>query len=116
MMPVPMFKQSHYLIATIRQAITDADLKTFAAALVCRVCMYDSRAVILDVTELDVLDSFFSRMLRDIAHMVGLRGVETIIAGIQPEVAFAMARLGINLENVSTVHDLEEGLEYLERK
>lgn len=115
-MAVPILKQSHYLIATIQSALTDADLMQLRDALVARVGKYRSRGVIIDVTSLDVLDSFASRMLRDIAHMIGLRGAETVIVGIQPEVAFAMVQLGITLHDVPTALDLEEGLEYLDRK
>lgn len=115
-MAVPILKQSHYLIASIQSALTDADLVQLRDALVARVGAYRSRGVIIDVTALDVLDSFASRTLRDIAHMIGLRGAETVIVGIQPEVAFAMVQLGIVLEGVATALDLEEGLEYLNRK
>ena len=62
---------------------------------------------------MDVMDSFASRTLREIAHMIRLRGAETVIVGIQPEVAFAMVQLGLTLEGVSTALDLEEGLAYL---
>ena len=115
-MAVPILKQSHYLIATIQSALTDADLVDLRDALVARVGKFRSRGVIIDVTALDVLDSFASRTLRDIASMIGLRGAETVIVGIQPEVAFAMVQLGITLEDVPTALDLEEGLEHLNRK
>lgn len=115
-MAVPILKQSHYLIATIQAALTDADLVELRDALVARVGKFRSRGVIIDVTALDVLDSFASRTLRDIANMIRLRGAETVIVGIQPEVAFAMVQLGITLEGVPTVLDLEEGLAHLDRK
>ncbi|OLD80599.1 MAG: anti-anti-sigma factor [Ignavibacteria bacterium 13_1_40CM_2_61_4] len=84
-------------------------------ALVGQVGSYRSRGVIVDVTALDVLDSFASRTLRDLAHMIRLRGAETVIVGIQPEVAFTMVRLGLTLEGVATALDLEEGLFYLDQ-
>lgn len=115
-MAVPILKQSQYLIATIQSALTDADLMDLRDALVARVGKFRSRGVIIDVTALDVLDSFASRTLRDIANMIGLRGAETVIVGIQPEVAFAMVQLGITLEDVPTALDLEEGLDHLDRK
>ncbi|MBI3774851.1 MAG: STAS domain-containing protein [Gammaproteobacteria bacterium] len=115
-MAVPILKQSHYLIATIQAALTDADLVELRDALVARVGKFRSRGVIVDVTALDVLDSFASRTLRDIACMIRLRGAETVIVGIQPEVAFTMVQMGITLEDVPTVLDLEEGLAHLERK
>ena len=115
-MAVPILKQSQYLIATIQSALSDEDLLALQAALVEKVGKFRSRGVIVDVTALDVLDSFASRMLRDIAHIIRLRGAETVIVGVQPEVAFAMVQLGITLEKVPTALDLEEGLAYLDKK
>ena len=115
-MEVPILKQGPYLIATIQSALNDTDLLGLRDALVARVGKFRSRAVIIDVTSLDVMDSFSSRTLRDIAHMIRLRGAETLIVGIQPEVAFAMVQLGLTLEGVATALDLEEGLAYLDRR
>ena len=115
-MAVPILKQGPYLIATIQSALTDSDLVQLRDALVGKVGSYRSRGVIVDVTALDVLDSFASRTLRDLAHMIRLRGAETVIVGIQPDVAFTMVRLGLTLEGVATALDLEEGLFYLDQK
>jgi rsbT antagonist protein RsbS len=115
-MAVPILKQARYLIATIQSALTDEDLIALQSALVEKVGKFRSRGVIVDVTALDVLDSFASRTLRDIAHIIRLRGAETVIVGVQPEVAFAMVQLGITLEKVPTALDLEEGLSYLDKK
>jgi rsbT antagonist protein RsbS len=115
-MEVPILKQRDYLIATIQTALTDADLMHLRDALAERVGRFRSRGVIVDVTALDVIDSFASRTLRDISHMIRLRGAQTVIVGIQPEVAFAMVQLGLNLEGVATALDLEEGLAYLDEK
>jgi rsbT antagonist protein RsbS len=115
-MAVPILKQGPYLIATIQSALTDNDLIQLRDALVLKVGSYRSRGVIVDVTALDVLDSFASRTLRDLAHMIRLRGAETVIVGIQPEVAFTMVQLGLTLVGVATALDLEEGLFYLDQK
>lgn len=115
-MEVPILKQGHYLIASIQAALTDADLLQLRDALTERVGQFRSRGVIVDVTALDVMDSFAVRTLSDLAHMIRLRGAETVIVGIQPEVAFAMVQLGLKLEDVATALDLEEGLAYLDRK
>jgi rsbT antagonist protein RsbS len=114
-MEVPILKLGAYLMASIQSALTDADLLQLRDALVSQVGHYRSRGVIVDVTALDVMDSFAARTLRDIAHMIRLRGAETVIVGIQPDVAFAMVQLGLTLEGVATALDLEEGLAYLER-
>lgn len=115
-MQVPILKQGPYLIATIQSALSDVDLRELRDALVERVGRARSRGVIVDVTALDVMDSYSSRTLRDIAHMIRLRGAETVIVGIQPEVAFAMVQLGLTLEGVATALDLEEGLFYLNNR
>jgi len=111
---VPILKQGSYLIATVQAALTDADLLGLRDALVDRIGQARSRGVIVDVTALDVLDSFATRTLRDLAHMIRLRGAQTVIVGIQPEVAFAMAQFGLTLEGITTTLDLEEGLAYLD--
>jgi rsbT antagonist protein RsbS len=113
---VPILKQGAYLIATVQSALTDEDLKQLRDTLVLQVSKVRARGVIVDVTALDVIDSFATRTLRDVAYMIRLRGAETVIVGIQPEVAFSMVKLGLTLEGVATSLDLEEGLGYLDRE
>jgi rsbT antagonist protein RsbS len=115
-MPVPILKQSGYLIASIQAALSDADLVQLRDDLVEQVGRFRSTGVIIDLTVLDVLDSFAARTLRGIAHMVRLRGAETVVVGIQPEVAMAMVQLGLTLDGVTTALDLEDGLASLERR
>jgi rsbT antagonist protein RsbS len=112
-MLVPILKQGDYLIASIQSSLTDADLVRLRDQVVDQVGRYRSRGVIVDVTVLDVMDSFAVRTLSTLAQMITLRGAETVIVGIQPEVAFAMVQLGLTLGGVSTALDLEEGLAYL---
>jgi rsbT antagonist protein RsbS len=111
--PVPVLKQGDYLIASIQAALTDSDLSRLEVDLMGDIGRHRSRGVIIDVTALDVLDSFATRSLRNIAHMTRLRGAQTVLVGIQPEVAFAMVQLGANLEDVHTALDLEEALALL---
>jgi rsbT antagonist protein RsbS len=113
---VPILKQGGYLIASIQSALTDEDLLSLREDLIQRVGDLRASGVVVDVTALDVMDSFACRTLRDIAFMARLRGAETVIVGIQPEVAFAVVQLGLNLEGVATTLDLEEGLAYLDKR
>lgn len=115
-MEVPILKQGRYLIATIQAALSDGDLLQLRRALLERVIQFRSRGVIVDVTALDVMDSFATRTLRDITYMIRLRGADTVIVGIQPEVAFAMVQLGLTLDGVACALDLEEGLAHLEQR
>lgn len=112
-MQVPILKQGPYVIASIQSALTDDDLLQLRDALVEQVGQHRSKGVIVDVTVLDVMDSFAVRTVRDIAHMTRLRGADTVIVGIQPDVAFAMVQLGLKLEGIACALDLEEGLAYL---
>jgi rsbT antagonist protein RsbS len=115
-MPVPILKQGSVLIASIQTALTDTDVMRLQDRLIEQVGRYRSRGIVVDVTALDVMDSFAVRTLRDLAHMTRLRGAETVIVGIQPEVAFAMVQLGLTLKGVATALDLEEGLAFLDRQ
>ncbi len=115
-MLVPILKQGDYLIASIQSELSDADLLKLREDLVRRVSDFRSKGVIVDVTVLDVMDSFATRTLRSMAHMIMLRGAETVIVGIQPEVAFSMVQLGLKLEGVETALDLEEGLDFLDSR
>ena len=115
-MEVPILKQKNYLIASVQSALTDADLMALRDGLVDRVGRFRSHGVIVDVTALDVMDSFAVRTLSSLAHMIKLRGAETVIVGIQPEVAFAMVQLGLSLAGVATALDLEEGLAFLDAR
>ena len=114
-MRVPILKQGSYLIASIQSALTDSDMIALRDDLMEGVGRYRSRGIIIDVTALDVLDSFASRSLRNLAHMTALRGATTVLVGIQPEVAYAMVQLGLSLEDVATALDLEEGLSLLDK-
>jgi rsbT antagonist protein RsbS len=115
-MPVPILKQGNYLIASIQAAMSDADAEQLQDDLMNRVGRFRSTGIIVDVTAVDVMDSFAARSLRTIAHMTNLRGAETVVVGIQPEVAFAMVQLGMTFEDVHTALDLEEGLDLLNRR
>ncbi len=112
-MSVPILKQGDVLIASIQAALSDHDLLQLRDDLAAKVGHFRSRGVVIDVTALDVLDSFASRTLRGIAQTTRLRGAQTVIVGVQPEVAMAMVQLGLTLEGVVTALDLEEGLELL---
>ena len=114
-MPVPLLKQGDLLIATIQAALTDAELSELQDELMRQVRAVRARGVIIDLTSLDVMDSFAVRTIRSTAYMLKLRGAETVIVGLQPDVAFAMVQLGLHLEGVATALDLEEGLGYMRR-
>jgi len=110
---VSIMRQGPNLIASIHTALDDTEMTRFQRDLIAQVGQHRSRGIIIDVAALDVLDSFGSHTLRKIAEMARLRGALTVIVGIQPDVAFAMAELGMDTGSLHTALDLEEGLVYL---
>ena len=110
---VSILRQGTHLIASIHTALDDSQLLRFQHDLIERVGRDRARGIIIDVAALDVLDSFGTRTLRNIAQMANLRGARTVIVGINPDVAFAMVELGTDLGAVLTALDLEEGLDLL---
>jgi len=112
-MAVPILKQGDVLIASIQAALSDRDLLQLRDDLAQRVGNLRCRGVIIDLTALDVLDSYATRMIRGIVYTAKLRGAETIVVGIQPDVAFSMVQLGLSLDGIATALDLEEGLALL---
>jgi rsbT antagonist protein RsbS len=114
-MAIPILKQGEVLIASLQADPTDNDLIQLKDELAERIGRLRSIGVVIDVSGLDVMDSFATRTLRGIAQTTRLRGADTVIVGIQPEVAFAMVQLGLTLDGIATALDLEEGCARLQR-
>lgn len=115
-MPVPILKQGSILIATVQAALSDSDTERLRCDLMEQVSRFRAQGIIVDLTAIDVMDSFAARSLRTIAHMTRLRGADTVIVGLQPEVAFAMVQLGLAFDDMNTALDLEEGIALLHRQ
>lgn len=115
-MAIPILKQGPYLIASMQSEVGDADLVRLREDLARQVGDVRARGLVVDVTTIDVMDSFTIRTLLEVVQIGKLRGVDAVIVGIQPEVAFAMVQLGLRLDGVATALDLEEGLALLERQ
>ncbi|CAN5773904.1 STAS domain-containing protein [soil metagenome] len=113
-MLVSILRQGDFLIASIHTALDDTELLRFQQDVVTQIGTHRSRGVIIDVAALDVLDSYGSLSLRNLAHIARLRGAVTVIVGIQPDVAFTIVQLGMAVD-VHTALDLEEGLALLEQ-
>jgi rsbT antagonist protein RsbS len=113
-MSVPILRQGQYLIASIQSALTDSEVLQLRDDLAAQVGRFRARGIIIDVAAMDVIDSYVSRSLRSIALTTRLRGAETVIVGIQPDVAIAMVQFDLSLEAVHTALDLEEALSLLD--
>ena len=115
-MAIPILKQGDVLIASLQADPTDNDLIQLKDELADRIGRLRSAGVVIDVSALDVMDSFATRTLRGIAQTTRLRGADTVIVGIQPDVAFSMVQLGLSLDGIVTALDLEEGCARLRRR
>jgi rsbT antagonist protein RsbS len=112
---VSILSQGPYLIVSIHTALDDGELVRLRQDLVDMVGRKRSRGIIVDVSTLDVLDSFATRTLGQMAHVSRLKGAETVVVGIAPEVAIAMVQLSLEIDFTHTALDLEEGLELLDQ-
>ncbi|MEO8242648.1 MAG: STAS domain-containing protein [bacterium] len=110
---VPILRQGQTLIASVKDAVSDQEMRDLQARLLSDVVNTGASGAIIYVSALDVLDSFGSRMLSDIAGAIRLRGARTVIVGIQPEMALSMVLLGLSMGLVETALDLDAGLEIL---
>ena len=114
-MSVAILRQGDYLIASIQSDLSDSEILALRDDLSERIGRLRCRGLVVDVAALEVIDSFVARALRQIAITARLRGAETVIVGVSPEIAFTMVRLGMSIPNVHTALDLEQGLQVLGR-
>jgi rsbT antagonist protein RsbS len=112
---VALLRQGDALIAAIQSDLTDSQVLRLRDDLTDQVGLHRLRSIIIDVSALDVIDSFVARALRAMAISARLRGAETLVVGIQPDVAIAMAHFDLNLEPLRTATDLDEALAVLTR-
>lgn len=107
---IPILKVENVLVASIQVALHDASAIQFKDDLLQKVHETKARGVIVDLTALDVVDSFIGRMIADIAAMAGLMGTRVVLTGLQPAVAITLVELGLELPRVMTALNLEKGL------
>jgi rsbT antagonist protein RsbS len=107
-MSVAILRQGDYLIASIQSDLSDSEVLAFRQELTDLVGRHRARGIVIDVAALDVIDSFVARSLRSIVLAAKLRGAETVIVGIQPDVAIAMVHFRLNLQTLRVALDLDE--------
>jgi rsbT antagonist protein RsbS len=115
MVQVPILRQGDAMIVSIQESLTDSDMLDLQHRILQELVRNRANGVIIDVSALDVLDSFATRTLCDIAATVHMRGARTVVVGIQPEVALSMVLLGLTLNPVDTALDLDAGLTVLRK-
>jgi rsbT antagonist protein RsbS len=114
-MSVAILRRGDVLIASIQSDLSDTEVVELRQELAELVGRYRARGIVIDVGALDVIDSFVTRALRAIVLTARLRGADTVIVGISPDVAIAMVQFRLNLEPLRVALDLDEALVMLDR-
>jgi rsbT antagonist protein RsbS len=112
-MSVAILRNGEYIIASIQSDLSDPEVLALRDDLIERVGQFRAQGIVVDVSALDVIDSFVARALRTIALTAKLRGAHTVIVGIRPDVAVAMVQFQLNLDPLRTALDLDEALALL---
>jgi rsbT antagonist protein RsbS len=113
---IPILKVGDVLVASIQVALHDASAVQFKDDLLQKIHDTKARGVIIDLTAIDVVDSFIGRMIADIASMSGLMGAQVVLTGLQPAVAITLVELGLELPRVLTALNLEKGLAIMQNQ
>ena len=114
-MSVAILRQGDYVIASIQSDLSDSEVLELRRELAEMVGRHRSHGIVIDVAALDVIDSFVARALRSIVLTARLRGADTVIIGIQPDVAIAMVQFRLNLEPLRVALDLDAAIALLDR-
>jgi rsbT antagonist protein RsbS len=114
-MSVAILCQGEYLIASIQSDLSDSEVIELRNELAELVGRRRARGIVIDVSALEVIDSFVARSLRAIVLTAKLRGASTVIVGIQPDVAIAMVQFHLNLAPLQVALDLDAATTLLDR-
>lgn len=114
-MKVPILRFKDILLTSIQVDLTDQDALDFQADMLRVVSETEAKGIVIDITGMDVIDSFMARVINDTANMVRLLGTEAVVCGMQPMVALTLMEMGRELVGVETALNLEQGVEKLQR-
>jgi rsbT antagonist protein RsbS len=110
---IPILRMGEYLLVTIQVDMHDRLALTLQDDLTNRISQTGAKAVLIDISSLEIVDSFIGRMLGNIAAMSRVLDAQTLVVGMQPAVAITLVELGISLEGVRTALNVEAGMELL---
>jgi rsbT antagonist protein RsbS len=113
---IPILKMGDFLLVTIQVDMHDRLAMTLQDDLTSRIVDAHAKGVLIDISALEIVDSFIGRMLADIAAMARVLDAETVVVGMRPAVAITLVELGLSLTGVRTALNVERGMDLLRRR
>jgi len=113
---IPILRMGEFLLVTIQIDMHDQLALKLQDDLSNAIQKYATKGVLIDISSLEMVDSFIGRMVADISGMGRILGAETILVGMQPAVAITLVELGLSLPGVATALNVERGMAFLRRK
>ncbi len=113
-MKIPILQLRNILLTSLQVDLTDRDITEFQTDLLDVVAKSNAGGAVIDITALDIVDSFMARVINDTASMVRLLGTEVVISGMQPAVALTLIEMGRELIGVKSALNLDQAIEALQ--
>jgi rsbT antagonist protein RsbS len=113
---IPILKMGRFLLVTVQVDMHDQLAMQLQEDLTNRIVAVRARGVLIDISSLEVVDSFIGRMISNIAAMARVLDAETVVVGIQPAVAITLVELGLSLEGVRTALNVDRGMALLQER
>ena len=110
---IPIIKLRDVLIVSIQVSLSDHVVMQLKDDITAKIERTQARALVIDVSGVELMDSYISRAIRDISLVARLMGVRTVISGLDPMIAMTLVEMGLELKGVRTALDLESALESL---
>jgi rsbT antagonist protein RsbS len=110
---IPILKLGHFLLVTVQVDMHDQLALVLQEELTARIVTDSVRGVLIDISTLDIVDSFIGRMLSNIAGMARVLDAETVVVGMQPSVAITLVELGLSLPGIRTALNVDRGMDLL---
>lgn len=115
-MKIPILRLGDILLTSIQVDLTDAEVMQFQGDVLHAIADIEARGLLIDITAMEVVDSFMARTINDTANMARLLGAEVVVCGMHPAVALTLIEMGRGLIGVETTFNLNEGLVRLNRR
>jgi rsbT antagonist protein RsbS len=112
---IPILRMGDFLLVTIQVDMHDRLAMTLQEDLTRKIAETGARGVMIDISALEIVDSFIGRMMSHISSMARVLDAKTVVVGMQPAVAITLVELGLSLKGVQTALTVEKGVRYLEQ-